>query len=464
MRTWIILLSLPLLIGCPDSPQDSWLEPGCGNGVIEGAEACDDGADNSDTAPDACRSDCQLPRCGDGVADEGEACDDGDEWGGDGCTPVCTLEEGALESEPNDSPSEPQALDGVLVHGALTEGDIDCYEVPLEVCAAIGARLVGECAAPATMTLHDPSGDALAVGSPDADGCAVLDPAHAPGARFTEGGSWALCLEGLLGAEVPFYTLQLEPVAPEDASYPLSDEDDPDGDGRPASCDDDRDGDGVLDVEDNCPDTPNGPDMAPLGPDAEGWIRTWLAIAPFTGRSSADTCQPTLDQLLAADDAAVTPAIGDTDLSGELVWAVLWGDDSRVDLEVFASVDAPREAYHAVYLYSETARTLTMTQGPDDGAFAWFNGELVFETTVCQGTVPDRYPVDVDFEAGWNALLVKVYDQGGGWGNYVRFLDGDQPVTDLELSLSPDGPWLPNQEDSDGDGVGDACDETPLGG
>jgi cysteine-rich repeat protein len=48
--------------------------PVCGDGVREGHEACDDGEDNSDTRPDACREDCTLPRCGDGVLDTGEAC------------------------------------------------------------------------------------------------------------------------------------------------------------------------------------------------------------------------------------------------------------------------------------------------------------------------------------------------------------------------------------------------------
>ncbi|MDY0001336.1 MAG: DUF4215 domain-containing protein [Polyangia bacterium] len=49
----------------------------CGDGEVEGAEECDDGAQNSDTAPDACRTDCREARCGDGVMDAGEACDDG---------------------------------------------------------------------------------------------------------------------------------------------------------------------------------------------------------------------------------------------------------------------------------------------------------------------------------------------------------------------------------------------------
>jgi hypothetical protein len=49
----------------------------CGDGVIDDGEGCDDGAANSDDAPSACRTDCEAPFCGDGVVDDGEACDDG---------------------------------------------------------------------------------------------------------------------------------------------------------------------------------------------------------------------------------------------------------------------------------------------------------------------------------------------------------------------------------------------------
>ena len=66
----------------------------CGNGVVESAEACDDGAANSDTEADACRTDCTLPVCGDGVIDtgKGERCDDGNTTPGDGCSATCGLE------------------------------------------------------------------------------------------------------------------------------------------------------------------------------------------------------------------------------------------------------------------------------------------------------------------------------------------------------------------------------------
>lgn len=66
--------------------------PVCGDGVQEGDEECDDGEGNSDTEPDACRTDCTLPICGDGVADigQGEQCDDGQDGDqDDGCTDSC---------------------------------------------------------------------------------------------------------------------------------------------------------------------------------------------------------------------------------------------------------------------------------------------------------------------------------------------------------------------------------------
>jgi cysteine-rich repeat protein len=49
----------------------------CGNGILDSGEMCDDGDDNSDTLPNACRTNCGQAFCGDGVIDSGEECDDG---------------------------------------------------------------------------------------------------------------------------------------------------------------------------------------------------------------------------------------------------------------------------------------------------------------------------------------------------------------------------------------------------
>jgi hypothetical protein len=47
----------------------------CGNGMPDAGEQCDNGSANSDTLPDACRTSCLTAKCGDGVVDTGEQCD-----------------------------------------------------------------------------------------------------------------------------------------------------------------------------------------------------------------------------------------------------------------------------------------------------------------------------------------------------------------------------------------------------
>jgi cysteine-rich repeat protein len=65
----------------------------CGNGRLEGTEACDDGNNlNNDGCSSACVVEMMLPRCGNAVLEGAEACDDGNLFNGDGCSAQCTVE------------------------------------------------------------------------------------------------------------------------------------------------------------------------------------------------------------------------------------------------------------------------------------------------------------------------------------------------------------------------------------
>ncbi len=77
---------------CACPPSGCVAAPVCGNGIQETGEECDNGASNSDTAADACRTDCTNARCGDNVIDTGEQCDDGNTDNGDGCDSTCQNE------------------------------------------------------------------------------------------------------------------------------------------------------------------------------------------------------------------------------------------------------------------------------------------------------------------------------------------------------------------------------------
>ena len=64
----------------------------CGNGVIDVTEICDDG---NNVSGDGCSADCMSNEtCGNGYFDvaAGESCDDGNLIAGDGCSPFCGLE------------------------------------------------------------------------------------------------------------------------------------------------------------------------------------------------------------------------------------------------------------------------------------------------------------------------------------------------------------------------------------
>ncbi len=60
----------------------------CGNGRLDAGEACDDG---NTAVGDGCDAACRTERCGNGRLDAGEACDDGNTAPRDRCTPDCQI-------------------------------------------------------------------------------------------------------------------------------------------------------------------------------------------------------------------------------------------------------------------------------------------------------------------------------------------------------------------------------------
>jgi cysteine-rich repeat protein len=65
------------------------IPPGCGDGIVNGREQCDDGNNKND---DACTVQCKLSLCGDGILRATvEQCDDGNLIDADGCTSECMV-------------------------------------------------------------------------------------------------------------------------------------------------------------------------------------------------------------------------------------------------------------------------------------------------------------------------------------------------------------------------------------
>lgn len=91
----------------------------CGDNIISGGEACDDG-DLEDG--DGCDSNCTVTACGNGVLTSGEVCDDGNTTTGDGCSGMCTVDaDYQCTTEP--APSLCQLSETKCKNGVDDDGD-----------------------------------------------------------------------------------------------------------------------------------------------------------------------------------------------------------------------------------------------------------------------------------------------------------------------------------------------------
>jgi hypothetical protein len=82
-------------------------------------------------------------------------------------------------------------------------------------------------------------------------------------------------------------------------------------------------------------------------------------------------------------------------------------------------------AYALTYVYSPDARATYALLGSDDGVRLWLNDELVHSNPAYRGAYADQDKVAVKLKKGWNKVLVKVLQGGGGWGFYLRLVDPD---------------------------------------
>lgn len=120
-----------------DAEADADVPPGCGDGLISGSEACDDGNTQSG---DGCSSACEIEEgwectgepslcvseCGDGIAVGDEECDDGNSINGDGCNNLCEVDCSNESTIDCNFPGQTLNPDAAFVDPAPPEGFVQC--------------------------------------------------------------------------------------------------------------------------------------------------------------------------------------------------------------------------------------------------------------------------------------------------------------------------------------------------
>lgn len=176
-----------------------------------------------------------------------------------------------------------------------------------------------------------------------------------------------------------------------------------------------------------------------FNPDAEGFIRNWLVLAPIAieGESGASE----IDRDFLNGEAAVKPKAGDKVTIGgkELTWTAHQTADFFIDfLKSFGKDRGEYVAGYAVaYVTADAEMKVTLALSTNDQGRAWLNGKPVFRFADTRTLEKDTDRTDVTLVKGQNVLMLKVVNEVNNWQGCARFMKDAAPVTNVRISLAP---------------------------
>ncbi len=177
-------------------------------------------------------------------------------------------------------------------------------------------------------------------------------------------------------------------------------------------------------------------------PDAEGFIRDWLVLAPFSipAESGADEIdkQQFADEAQPAARAGAKQKVGDK----ELVWRKVAAKEFFLDFrELHPDQFENVAAWAVAYVTSSDEKTgLTLHLNSNDQGKVYLNGREIVkftDTRTLEKDAEDKAK-GVTLKKGVNVLVLKVINQENNWQGSVRFTDASgRPVTGLTIASAP---------------------------
>src|SRR4029450_12410714 len=148
-------------------------------------------------------------------------------------------------------------------------------------------------------------------------------------------------------------------------------------------------------------------------PDAEGFIRNWLVLAPIAieGESGASE----IDRDMLKGEATSAPKAGDKLAVGNavLTWQAHQTSDYFIDfLQSFGTTRGEYVAGYAVaYVVAAEEMKVTLALSTNDQGKAWLNGKPIFKFAETRTLEKDTDRVEVTLVKGQNVLVLKVINE-----------------------------------------------------
>jgi hypothetical protein len=91
-----------------------------------------------------------------------------------------------------------------------------------------------------------------------------------------------------------------------------------------------------------------------------------------------------------------------------------------IDLSPLMDYQNHVSAYAWFPIYSSSSQQVAILVGSDDQAILWLNGTRLYESLSVRPAIPDEDAALATLRPGWNALLVRVANEAGEHGLYLR--------------------------------------------
>lgn len=177
-------------------------------------------------------------------------------------------------------------------------------------------------------------------------------------------------------------------------------------------------------------------------PDAEGYVRNWLILAPLPIGDSAGSDE--IDKKQFADEAKPAAKEGAVQKVGneDLKWKQVETKGFYIDFRELNPTQGEHVVGWAVaYVIAEAEKNgLTLKMNSNDQGKVYLNGKEVIKFTETRTLEKDAEDtaIDITLRKGVNVLVLKVVNEENNWQGSVRFLDAaGKPVTDVKIETKP---------------------------
>jgi hypothetical protein len=180
-------------------------------------------------------------------------------------------------------------------------------------------------------------------------------------------------------------------------------------------------------------------EKATFSPDAEGFIRNWLVLAPIA--IEGDSGASEIDKDILKGEATIKPKADDKVTVGgrELTWKAHQTSDFFIDfLQAFGKERGEYVAAYAVaYIIADDEMKVTLSVSSNDQGKAWVNGKQVFRFAETRTLEKDTDSGEVTLAKGRNVLVFKVINEVNNWQGCARFKKDGAGVKNIKISLTP---------------------------